>query len=397
MKTKNLLLTTLCLLASNITATLTPDQKTDFLRVYGGFNYSGVLSMHPKNPIIEVFFFDINGDGVEEAIATSNNAVESDGVKWDVLALTKSGWERVKFIDDRASSRALTGWLFAHNSEFFALTEDGKPPQLVVIRDGGKTIRIAIDGDGFLSLYKKFPTLNLFASLGKLERLKPETYTDIPPSRQYEAMFDPPPTFFERTNLETEPWVDDPSAIPAPSNGVWNPERHRYYTDFNNDGIHDLLLGIHRDLRYELYLGNAEGKYKKYAVFHGLTNFSIESKENGMVLFWRHQWDTPTLRKGTLYFGYHTITTKGVSDYTTVKTFQKEDNGWNELRQAYSELREKSNAKELYYGLHREYSETFEGKVIWRGDYIHYVEVEDEEDTKRNEARRLSEGPRQLP
>jgi len=384
MKNPTFFLTVICLFTSHATAALTPEQKTDFLRVYGGWNYSGVIYSHPDNPMIEVLFFDINGDGVKEAIATSNNATnleDNRGVKWDILALTKDGWERVKEIDNQESSRSLSGWLFANNFEFFELTEDGKPSQLVVIHDGRRATKIIIDEDGYLSL-KRFPSLNLFSSLRKLERLTHETYTDIPPSNQLEEMDRPPPVFFEKTDLEVEPWIDDPSVIPAPSNGVWNPERERYYTDFNNDGISDLLLGVHRDWRYTLYLGNAEGKYKKYAVFHGLAHFSVENKEKGTALFWRHLWDADTLQ-----FGYHTITDKGISDYTTSKTLKKEENGWERLWQAYAELRKESNAKELYYGLDREYSETLKEKVIWRsGAYARWAGTEDEEESSVDES-----------
>jgi len=360
MKFQSLLFVTLCLLANAATATLTPEQKKDFIQMYGKYKSSA-----------EVLFFDINGDGVEEAIATSNDDWYSEDTRWDIFVLTKNGWEEVKRIENMESPRGLSGQLLALNSEFFAFTENGKPPQFVTVRNDGRNTKVIIDEDGFLRT-EKFPVPNLSDSRRKLERLTPELHSDISPTPLPSGNDSPPPAFFERFNPATEPWIDDPSAVPAPWNGVWHPERERYHTDFNNDGLSDILLGTQLGGHYTLYLKNAKGKYKKYATFHGLYSFHLENKKKGTALLWKHQWDNPNMDIGTVQLGYHIITDKGVSDFISVQTFKKEDNGWDNLRQAYTDLREKSNAKTLYYDLVREYSETVKKKVVWRDDlYVH--------------------------
>ena len=160
---------------------------------------------------------------------------------------------------------------------FFSLTEDNKPPQLVTIQDG-EAMRITIE-DGFLTV-EQFSEDQINA-LAKREHLMSESWVDIPPEKEWEITI---PEFHQKVNVETEPWIDDPSAIPLPSNGLWSPERERYLIDFNNDGILDLLLGhghsgIQSDSCFTLYLKNSEGKYRKHAVFNGMPDFAIEKKE----------------------------------------------------------------------------------------------------------------------
>jgi len=375
-----LILTSLCLLTSYATATLTPEQKTDFLRMYGA--YTGVQRDYPDRPTIGVLFFDINGDGVEEAIATYNADMHRDGCLWEVYALIKDEWIPTKLKTDHFSSDPYD-YIYAHEHEFFTFTEGNKPPQLITVRDNGKVIKIAFDEDGF-RIIKHFSSFDLFDSHTKPERLTAEFHTDIPPPKEEEIN----PRFLEKFDPETELWIPDPSAIPAPSNGMWQPERTRYFADFNNDEIPDMLLGhghkgIQPDDYYTLYLRNTKGKYKKHATFKNLYMFGIEKKEKGTALLWRNLWNTPD--ENTILFGYYIITDKNVSDFVTVKTFMVNENGWTMRDQAFDELSKKPNVQVFNYFLNdSEKSETVGGKVLWMGpDFKRSPEESDETEEGR--------------
>jgi len=354
------ILTTLCLITSYATATLTPEQKTDFLREYGEF---ATMVKHLP-PVVGVLFFDINGDGVEEAIATYNEHMYRDGCDWEVYALVKGEWEPVKINHTGRTTRNPISDIYIRPDMFFKLIEgDNKPPKLVAADDKGVS-RICIDEDGFL-IVKQFPEDQIKFRTNH-EPLAPEFHTDIPPPKEEEIN----PRFLEKVDPETELWIGDPSVVPLPSNGLWRPERTRYIADFNNDGIPDMLLGngkkgIQPDKHYTLYLRNAKGKYRKHATFYDLFDtFAIENKEKGVALFWVRVWKAPK----TLHFGYYTITDKGVSDFVSVKTFTWDTKDWEGHYQAFDAIRKKHNVQTLDCMLDCEISETVGGKVKWIGD-----------------------------
>jgi len=348
---------------SHVTATLTPEQKTDFLRMYG--DETDVLKRYPENPVIGVLFFDINGDGVEEAIVTYTERMHRDGCDWDAYVLLQGEWEPVKKKSaSRTTGDPISG-IYARPDQFFALTDDGnKPLKLVAVDDEGVS-RIFIDKDGFL-IVKQFPEDQIKFRTNH-EPLSPEFHTNIPPPKDGKEITIL--VFHEKVNVEAEPWIDDPSAIPLPSNGLWSPERERYFIDFNNDGIPDLLLGHgHSELRldsnFTLYLKNSKGKYKKHAVFNGMPDFAIKKKEEGVTLLWRCIWDA----SGVIKYGYYTITDKGVSDFTAVKTLMREGKRWEEIWQMFRDLCEENQAQVINSFVDSQVSETVGGKVNWIGD-----------------------------
>jgi hypothetical protein len=64
-------------------------------------------------------------------------------------------------------------------------------------------------------------------------------------------------------------WIADPSMVPLPEGSGLSVERFRMIADFDGDGVKDLALsGSTSDFgnaggAFILYLGNAEGKYRK--------------------------------------------------------------------------------------------------------------------------------------
>jgi len=78
MKLNPLFFIPLCLLASHATAALTPEQKADAIRTHYKHD-PDICSRYPANPKIEVFFFDLNGDGVEELLVATNGRRDGFG------------------------------------------------------------------------------------------------------------------------------------------------------------------------------------------------------------------------------------------------------------------------------------------------------------------------------
>jgi len=118
----------------------------------------GILGQYPETPFLNVLMYDINHDGVQEAIVTHrggwNCGSGYDGWMWSVYQFTKGRWQR------KAEVEA---------GDFHTLTEEGQKPKLIATwrswgkEDDGVSISqgaslITFEDDGVLKVIP-FPEL----------------------------------------------------------------------------------------------------------------------------------------------------------------------------------------------------------------------------------------------
>ena len=160
-----------------------PD-KHGFLQVFA--RDTGVSMDTPTS--VSTFYFDLNGDGVKEAIVTVNANSHPEGNIWSVYTVVNGEWVAAKLKRDSQDSVAPISTFYGCCDYFFTMTECGKPPQFAVITDE-EVSRVTIDEDGFL-IVKKSPPADLFkyvfhgANLWALQRLIPENYSNIPSQKE---------------------------------------------------------------------------------------------------------------------------------------------------------------------------------------------------------------------
>jgi len=92
------------------------------------------LKEYPDDPYVQVIFFDVDYDGIPEAFVTYKGGHYSDGWLWQMHQLKNGRWQ------------LMDGSIFARESEFFALTEEGQKPKLIIIRSERKSIEFDDNG-----------------------------------------------------------------------------------------------------------------------------------------------------------------------------------------------------------------------------------------------------------
>jgi len=107
-------------------------EKRAFVDFYRNTELRGALL---KNQWVTVFFFDLDGDGLEEAIATDYNYQDRLGDRWHVFVQTPQSWEWAKRRVVTQHRVDPVSTLEARDNELFLLTREGHPPQLVVIHE----------------------------------------------------------------------------------------------------------------------------------------------------------------------------------------------------------------------------------------------------------------------
>ena len=166
-----------------------------------------------ENQWVTVFFFDIDNDGLEEAIATDYNYQDRFGCSWHVFVQIPQAWERAKRRRVKDNPRTIDpiSRLFANTCELYVLTREDLPPQLAVINrhyekfdvydelgnwDDFKYVAtltfytVSIDKEGYLKVEKtksylaetQTEELDELYGQGKytLKPITPVTYTEVP-------------------------------------------------------------------------------------------------------------------------------------------------------------------------------------------------------------------------
>ena len=117
-----------------------------------------------ENVPIDVLFFDINYDGVPDALLSYREEQRSSGRRgngWDLFRFKNGEWERSPFKKMDDGSFDPSNDVCARGDDFYSLTEDGQKPKLVLVyswnekKDNGvmhydKAYKITIDDEGYL-------------------------------------------------------------------------------------------------------------------------------------------------------------------------------------------------------------------------------------------------------
>lgn len=127
---------------------ITPEEKNDFVDYYR--DRVRLLLEFPESPQVKAIFVDLDGDGREEALATSRVSTYEDGNDWAAFRRIGDQWESIKGFDNDAKMVRPGSGVFARSGEIFRVVgHEGKTDFLVLHENFDK---VAPDGLG--PLYK---------------------------------------------------------------------------------------------------------------------------------------------------------------------------------------------------------------------------------------------------
>lgn len=163
MKLMTLLVLSLLFEGITLSETLTKGSKDRFVEFYR--TWSKVQEEFLKRPEVIVLFFDIDFDGIEEAIATDREQFGETGYSWNIFQLKNGTWSAAKIRKINETMVDPVSGIFARTEEFYSLALIKKPLGLVVIhKDYDKLIpdgmakpqgfSILIDQEGFVKTEK---------------------------------------------------------------------------------------------------------------------------------------------------------------------------------------------------------------------------------------------------
>jgi len=159
MKYKTLLFTSRCLLASYTSfAQQTPQPPPNVEELYDYLRAKAEEVGVSKNPPVDILFFDINHDGIPEALGSIREDQQGGGCHgndWSIYQLEKGEWQWVPTRDSDEYG------IFARGDDFFSLTEEGQKPKLILLyscsgredegmRYSQEACEITIDSEGYL-------------------------------------------------------------------------------------------------------------------------------------------------------------------------------------------------------------------------------------------------------
>jgi len=168
---KNLLIASLCLLASHTSFAQDTQPPPDVEALRNLLLKRIVYQEYPEYPEIWVVFFDLNHDGIPEALATHKShdysGTGGGGYMWFSYQFKNGKWDEIP--EERTANGRLAD---PYNNVdaplwngFFSLTREGQKPTLVAQYhfdgkgDEGKTFRtiakeVTIDADGYLKVIR---------------------------------------------------------------------------------------------------------------------------------------------------------------------------------------------------------------------------------------------------
>jgi len=205
MKLKFLLPVTLCLLASHTNFAQDVQPPPNVEELYALLKAESKEVTVPPNPPVTILFFDINHDGIPEALAAlclDHSAGGCHGNSWSIYRFENGEWQWVPTRDSEDPFDINHG-IYARGDDFYSLTEEGQKPKLILIYEcGGSTNEnppfdyrhsqeaheITIDDEGYL---KNIPipelTTNIFCKIDwdkeaiEINWSPPEKYSKLIP------------------------------------------------------------------------------------------------------------------------------------------------------------------------------------------------------------------------
>lgn len=176
-------------------ASITQTEKSEFIKFYR--NAVKLDKEFPNNPEVKAIFVDLDGDGKDEALASSRGSSYEDGRDWAIFVRTAETWKPVQGFDNEAKIIRPGSGVFARSGEIFrVIKNDGTLDFLILSEnfdnrapDGLGTLRKSrffVDKDGVLrqesvenlERYIAYLGVNKSGLIGKLEALKVESFQD---------------------------------------------------------------------------------------------------------------------------------------------------------------------------------------------------------------------------
>ena len=110
---------------------ITDKEKADFINYYR--ERVRLLVEFPDSPQVKAIFVDLDGDGREEALATSRGSSYEDGNDWAAFRRIGDRWESIKGFDNDAKVVRPGSGVFARSGEIFRVVgHDGNTEFLVL-------------------------------------------------------------------------------------------------------------------------------------------------------------------------------------------------------------------------------------------------------------------------
>jgi hypothetical protein len=172
---------------------ITEKEKADFIDYYR--ERVRLLVEFPENPQVKAIFVDLDGDGREEALATSRGSSYEDGNDWAAFRRIGDRWESIKGFDHDAKVIRPGSGVFARSGEIFRVVGHNGNTDFLVLHENFDKLapdglgplfktRFSIDKKGVLQQepienlerYIAYAGANRSGLISKLEALKVEYF-----------------------------------------------------------------------------------------------------------------------------------------------------------------------------------------------------------------------------
>jgi len=110
---------------------LTVEQKKKFANFYR--DQVDLLEIHPDRPEVKAIFVDLDGDGLEEAIATSYEAFYETGWLWSVYKKEGDKWKPIQGYDPEAKAIRPGSGIYARPGEIFKVVHNDGTRQFLTL------------------------------------------------------------------------------------------------------------------------------------------------------------------------------------------------------------------------------------------------------------------------
>jgi hypothetical protein len=129
---------------------LTIEQKKAFASFYR--SRVDLLKIYPERPEVNVIFVDLDGDGLEEAFATSYEAFYETGWMWAAFKRNGDQWSPIKGYDSGKKAIQNGSSVYARPGEIFRVTKHDGTFEFLIL--GENYDKLAPEGMGALNKTK---------------------------------------------------------------------------------------------------------------------------------------------------------------------------------------------------------------------------------------------------
>lgn len=185
----------LCVIQLIKAEAITEKEKSDFVTYYR--KAIKLAEEFPNDLEVKVVFVDLDGDGKDEAFATSQGNKYEDGRIWSAFRRIGEEWTRIKGFNNTTKVIRQSGAIYARSGEIFRVVKNDKSIDFLILTEifnkqapGGvgalHKIRFALDKEGVLrqeeitdlDRYLAYSGIHHSGLISKMESLTVETFKD---------------------------------------------------------------------------------------------------------------------------------------------------------------------------------------------------------------------------